>query len=124
MVKIIYDNSFYMLQINNCFGFFSYLCSILDRSNSKFLEAGPENMEFDLNFLYKGLFGLSRKGNVLCDARAETEWEKLAQNLQLKVGLQTPPPPPKVGNSTGFAKKNYHFFHSENQVKKKLATYY
>ena len=42
---------------------------------------------------------------VHCDAPAETEWEKLAQNLQLKVGLQ--PPPPKVGNWTGFAKKYY-----------------
>ena len=29
---------------------------------------------------------------VHCDARAETEWEKLAQNLQLKVGLQLDPP--------------------------------
>ena len=29
---------------------------------------------------------------VHCDAPAETEWEKLAQNLQLKVGLQPPLP--------------------------------
>ena len=42
----------------------------------------------------KKIIGLSRKGYVLCDARAETEWEKLAQNLQLKVGLQSYPPPP------------------------------
>ena len=31
---------------------------------------------------------------VHCDAPVETEWEKLAQNLQLKVGLQLNPLPP------------------------------
>ena len=31
-----------------------------------------------------------------------------------------PPPPPKVGNWTGFAKKNFHFFHPENQLKRKF----
>ena len=35
-------------------------------------------------------------------------------------GTAVGPPLPKVGNWTGFAKKNVHFFHSENQVKKKL----
>ena len=38
------------------------------------------------------LFGLSVR-EAHCDAPAETEWEKLAQNLQLKVGLQSDPPP-------------------------------
>ena len=34
-------------------------------------------------------------------------------------------PPPEVENWTGFTKKKiFHFFHSENQIKKKKATYY
>ena len=54
---------------------------------------------------------------VHCDAPAETEWEKLAQNLQLKVGLQ-PPPPPNVGNWTEFVKKKFPFFSLRKSTKR------
>ena len=53
---------------------------------------------------------------IHCDAPAETEWEKWAQNLQLKVGLQ----PPKVGNWTGFAKKKFSFFSFRKSTGKKI----
>ena len=64
----------------------------------------------------QSLFGLSVR-EVHCDAPAETEWEKLAQNLQLKVGLQSDPPP-KVRNWTGFAKKNSFFSLTKSMGKK------
>ena len=77
--------------------------------------------------ILSSVIGLSRKGmsSVMRDARAETEWEKLAQNLQLKVGLQPPPPHPEVANWTGFAKKKFSFFSLRKSTKKKyLVTYY
>ena len=44
----------------------------------------------------------------------------------LKVGLQLdpPPPPPPSKKLDWICKKKIHFFHSENQLEKKLATYY
>ena len=48
-------------------------------------------------------------------------WLKICSSRWTCSPPPPPPPPPQVGNWTGFAKKDFHFFHSENQMKKKIS---
>ena len=69
-------------------------------------------------------FPLRESPSVMLEQK--TEWKKLAQNLQLKVGLPasptSPPPPPlQVGNWTGFTKKKFSFFSFRKSTEKKIS---